>query len=441
MKRSETKPGAAAGKRAGATRNPDAELRLAFLNLGTPDLARMAELRPLLEKHADSLVASFYRHLLSFDATRSLLADEEVRERLLASQRRYLLSLGGPGIGSDEYIAERVRIGETHERVGLEPRWYLGAYALYNSLIDPLIHDAYRGSPHRQAEIQASLVKVLMLDAQLAMEAYISRREEQLEWLNRELAATGRSLSREVDLHKEELRETSERARAAEQLASVGTLAAGLAHEIGTPMSVIRGHAELLDASVEDERARWRLDTIKTQIDRIATIMQALLNLARPEAPRQEPVEMAAVLGKALGFLSEKLRDREIALKHDFEAGLRVLGDPDKLQQLFLNLFMNAADAMEHGGTLGVSLQMLDGEQVEIRVSDTGAGIAESEVGRIFEPFFTSKAAGQGSGLGLVVAKGIVVDHGGEIEVQSTPGNGTEFRVCLPLLEDQEGSP
>jgi len=419
----------------------DRDIRLAFMNLRAADLERMAELRPLLEKHADSLVASFYRHLLSFRATRSLLTDETVRERLLSSQRRYLLSLAGPGIGSDEYIAERLRIGEAHERVGLEPRWYFGAYALYSSLISPLIHDAYRGAPHRQAELQASLVKVLLLDAQLAMEAYITRREQQLEWLNRELAATGRSLSREVDLGKEELRETSERARAAEQLASVGTLAAGLAHEIGTPMGVIRGHAELLEGSVADERARWRLETIKTQIDRIAAIMQALLNLARPEQPRQIPVELGGILRKALGFLTEKLRRREIEVRSRFETEAPILGDPDKLQQLFLNLFLNAADAMSDGGRLGVELSAHGGSQIEVRVSDTGAGIEQEELSRIFEPFFTSKAAGQGNGLGLVVAKGIVVDHGGEIDVDSTPGSGTEFRVRFPAIESQSGGP
>ena len=120
-------------------------------------------------------------------------------------------------------------------------------------------------------------------------------------------------------------------------------------------------------------------------------------------------------------------------MERSFESVPGVTGDAERLQQLFLNLFLNAADAMPEGGELSVRLRTTGAGEAEIRVADTGVGIPEADLPRIFDPFFTSKRAGKGIGLGLAVAKGIVSDHGGEIAVTSTEGKGTRFRVLLPL--------
>jgi signal transduction histidine kinase len=231
-----------------------------------------------------------------------------------------------------------------------------------------------------------------------------------------------------------ELERTTDRARAAEQLASVGTLAAGLAHEIGTPMGVIRGHAELLEEKVGDDKSRWRVRTIIEQIDRISNIMQALLDLARPRAPLREDVALASILDTAVSFLEEKLHRRGIEVSRDFADVPLVKGDAEKLQQLFLNLVLNAVDAMPEGGRLDLQLRRGAEEDapIEAVVEDDGTGIAPEALGRIFDPFVTSKEAGRGSGLGLVVAHGIAVDHGGDIEVESELGHGTRFSVTLP---------
>ena len=227
----------------------DLQLRLDFLGLADEDREALAAIRPLLEKHAESFVAAFYRHLLSFEPTRALLADPDIKARLLGLQRDYLLSIAPPEIGP-EYLQERVRIGEAHERFRLEPRWYLGAYSLYMGLLIPVVCEHYKNQPAQAERTLAALIKVLMLDAQLAMEAYMGRRESELEYLTQELASSSRELERSYEEQSVELRETTERARAAEQLASIGTLVAGLAHEIGTPMGVIQGHAEMLESSV-----------------------------------------------------------------------------------------------------------------------------------------------------------------------------------------------
>jgi signal transduction histidine kinase len=144
------------------------------------------------------------------------------------------------------------------------------------------------------------------------------------------------------------------------------------------------------------------------------------------------PLLLNEVLDTTLSFVQEKLRRRGIVPDRRFEEVPEIRADADKLQQLFLNLFLNAADSMPEGGTLIVSLRAADPDGVEVRIRDTGNGMPPQKVERIFDPFFTTKPAGEGHGLGLVVAKGIVLDHDGEIEVTSTPGEGTEFRIQLP---------
>jgi signal transduction histidine kinase len=409
----------------------DVEQRRAYLHLDDEQLALLASLRPVLEKHADSLVDSFYQHLLTFEPTRALLRDPEVRNRLLLQQRDYLLTLTSPTI-DDAYVVHRERIGQTHVRIGLEPRWYLGAYALYVSLLAPVLFDELGGQDDRLERTLVALWRRIMFDAQIALGAYMERREADLEYLNRELARTGHRLAERFEAQSAELRRTAERARAAEELASIGTLVAGLAHEIGTPMGVIQGHAKLLESKIEDENGRWRLQTIREQIDRISHIIHALLNMARPTPSARKPVALEPLVETTLAFVSEKLERRGIEVLREYGPVPVLHGDAERLQQLLLNLLLNAADAMPDGGTLRVSLRTTASGEAELRVADTGAGIPPEHLPRIFEPFFTTKEAGKGTGLGLAVVRGIVTDHGGDIEASNLPEGGAEFRLHLP---------
>jgi signal transduction histidine kinase len=410
---------------------PGASGATAFFEYTDEDRELLAALGPLLEKQAEALVARFYRHLLSFPETRAHLSDPAVTRRLLGAQRRYLLSLAGPVI-DEAYLAERQRIGEIHNRQGIEPHWYLGAYALYLSLLTPLVCQSSGGDLVRAERTLAALQKLLLFDASIAMQQYIRARHHDLEYLNEELARSGRRLAHELEETDAALRSTADRARAAERLASIGTLVAGLAHEIGTPMGVIQGHAKLLEPAVQDEGARWRLRTIQDQIGRISRIIQGLLNMARPSRSRRGPVVLAPLLDNTLVFLTEKLARCQIEVVRAFGPVPSVRGDAERLQQLFLNLFVNAADAMEAGGTLRVALSVPSEGEVEIRVADTGSGIAPAHLARIFDPFFTTKPAGEGHGLGLAVAQGIVADHAGSLEVTRSNEQGTELRVVLP---------
>jgi signal transduction histidine kinase len=409
----------------------DLQRRFDFLRITPSDFELLAELRPIFEACADEFTDAFYAHLDDFDTPSRLISDPAVTKRLMRAQRDYLLSLCDARCDM-EFYEERRRIGEAHDRVGLEPRWYLGAYSLFLTFLVPRIMDA-ASDPERGLASADALQKLLNFDAQVAMEAYIERQQHQLETLNRELSKAGRELNREIEHQDRELREAREWARSAEERVAMAALIAGLAHEIGTPMGVIQGHAKLLEPAVTGDDAKWRLETIQEQIGRITKIIQSLLKMSNPERrARKGPVQLQAVLDTTLSFVSENLARNSIEAVTGFEFTPVITGDAERLQQVFLNLFMNAADAMPAGGTLTVSL-LPSGSGVEVRVADTGHGISKPDQARVFDPFFSTKPAGYGTGLGLMMVRSIVAEHGGEIELESAPGEGTEFVLRFPI--------
>jgi two-component system, NtrC family, sensor kinase len=198
-------------------------------------------------------------------------------------------------------------------------------------------------------------------------------------------------------------------------------------------MGVIQGHAKLLESKVSDEQAQWRLRTIQEQIARISKIIQSLLNMARPSRSTRGPIELVPLLDETLAFVREKLGRHGIVAHATYAEVGSVRADRERLQQVFLNLFLNAADVMPDGGELHVTVSPVGDRAVAVDVADTGSGISEADAAKIFDPFFTTKEAGEGNGLGLSVALGIVTEHGGTITVESQPDRGTRFRVVLPL--------
>jgi two-component system, NtrC family, sensor histidine kinase HydH len=257
---------------------------------------------------------------------------------------------------------------------------------------------------------------------------------------------------RELAAEQEERRRMEDRMRNAERLASLGRLAAGLAHEVGTPLNVIRGRAEtLLRKTADSEVAHRNLRIIVAQIDRIARIVRSMLDFARTREPRLTSVDAVAVLRKVLEFLAERLEEAGVRVELQAAASPpRIRADPDQIQQVFLNLASNALDAMPRGGTLTLRVARHDppapaeggppSPQLEIRFEDTGVGIAPQHLDRVFDPFFTTKEVGRGTGLGLSVSYGIVREHGGSIELASDPGRGTRLSVFLPIVPPARGA-
>ena len=228
--------------------------------------------------------------------------------------------------------------------------------------------------------------------------------------------------------------------RKTERLAELGTLASGMAHEIGTPMNVILGRAELLMRKAQDERTRKGLETIVTQVERITKIMNQLLSFARKRPAVRQAVNLEAVMIDVLDVLQERLGKQHIQVKKTVSPHLpKVLADPDHMNQVLLNLILNACQAMGDGGTLSLALHPTD-DTVELTVQDTGSGIPQEQLAKIFDPFFSTKAVGEGTGLGLTVVHGILQEHQGAIRVTSVPGQGTTFIVSLPMyFEDVRG--
>jgi signal transduction histidine kinase len=234
-------------------------------------------------------------------------------------------------------------------------------------------------------------------------------------------------------------------------------LAAEVAHEVGTPLNIISGRAEVLGKTVGPEHSGHRhLDVILQQTERISGIIRALLDYTRPRRPILRAQAVVPVLGRVTDLLLDRSRRRGVRIELDVPFGLpQVLADPDQLQQLFLNLLQNAVDASPQGKTVrvavgpdpvlpaedrvGIVRGKADGSTLAIHVLNSGKGLTAEQLDHVFEPFFSTKGQGQGTGLGLPIVEQIVRAHHGEIEMLSIQGRGTEVIVRLPLASDGAG--
>jgi hypothetical protein len=220
-----------------------------------------------------------------------------------------------------------------------------------------------------------------------------------------------------------------------EKLSSIGLLAAGVAHEINTPLTGVSSYTQmLLGMLAETDPKHALLQKIRRQTDRATGIVGNLLNFSRTGGATEfAEVDLNRVLEDTLQLLEPQLRNSRVELARRYEPELPpVYGNAGKLQQVFTNLLLNARDALPDGGTVTLRTAHADAEAVTIEIADDGIGIAPENVARIYDPFFTTKGVGRGTGLGLAVSYGIVQEHSGHISVESAPGRGTTFRIALP---------
>jgi two-component system, NtrC family, sensor kinase len=255
-----------------------------------------------------------------------------------------------------------------------------------------------------------------------------------------------RKLARELSVARRRLLDESERKielerrlRHSDKLATIGTLASGLAHEIGTPLGVIRGRAEHLLRSDPDSRKQTQgLEIIINQIDRITRIVRMLLDFGRRREPVRVTSDVRTIVQRTLHLLETEAERRHIRLISELgPSPLMVDCDVDQLQQVFVNLGMNALDAMvQRGGVLRVSAYT-SGERVRLIFEDDGPGVNEEHKERVFDPFFTTKDPGKGTGMGLAVSQSIVRDHDGDITLEPR-ARGARFVVTLALSHRRE---
>jgi len=219
-----------------------------------------------------------------------------------------------------------------------------------------------------------------------------------------------------------------------EKLTSLGLLAAGVAHEVNTPLAVISNYIQMLAKQLPSGDPRHQLiEKVVKQTFRASEIVNNLLNFSRTGATEFTEVNLNAVVEEVLTLVAHPFRTAQVQVTRNLQQELpAVLGSTNKLQQVFLNLFLNARDAMPSGGVVEIRTAAHNGS-VEVEIIDNGGGIPRENLNRIFDPFFTTKSSGRGTGLGLSVSYGIVKEHAGKVDVRSTPGKGTSFRLEFPV--------
>jgi signal transduction histidine kinase len=219
-----------------------------------------------------------------------------------------------------------------------------------------------------------------------------------------------------------------------EKMASLGLLAAGVAHEVNTPLAGIASYVQMLQSKVDGNTDVVELlNKVENQAFRASKIINNLLSFSRQEASERTTLNFNALVSESLALLENQLKYPDVRVTTDLSGDLKeIVGDRIKLQQVIINLLLNARDSMPNGGEITISTRNR-GDFIAVSVADSGLGIPKEVLPRIFDPFFTTKKIGQGTGLGLSVSYGIIQEHKGDIEVESERDRGTTFKVLLPV--------
>ncbi len=262
---------------------------------------------------------------------------------------------------------------------------------------------------------------------------------EHLREANKELIEWGTTLEKKVDERTKELVEIQGHLIQSEKLASLGKLAAGIAHEINNPLGGILIYSYLiLEETPKDNPHYDNLKKIVKETTRCKDIVKGLLEFARPKEPEMSLTDINDVIERSLSIVERQVLFQNITIKKEYSRGLpRTIADGAQLQQVFINMIINAAEAMKGNGALTIKSSLeQDKQYLAIEFTDTGHGIREEDKKRLFEPFFTTKEVGKGTGLGLAISYGIIQKHNGAIIVSSQVGKGTTFKVRLPVRKE-----
>jgi signal transduction histidine kinase len=251
-----------------------------------------------------------------------------------------------------------------------------------------------------------------------------------------EIALLGQSFNQMIDRIRQsslELKQTHEKLLQSEKLASIGILASGVAHEINNPLGGLFNCVKMLEEGKNKELEVRYYALLKEGLQRIEATVGKLLWMSRKGPKKPTRVSVRDSLDAVFDFVGYNIRKKGIAYSSNLENGVSVFMDPVDLQQILINLMVNAIQSMENGGTLDVNSRRSQ-SMVVVEMADSGEGISPENLGRIFDPFFTTKRPGAGTGLGLWLTYEIVKNYGGEVSIQSEPGKGTKVTLCLPEM-------
>lgn len=254
----------------------------------------------------------------------------------------------------------------------------------------------------------------------------------------KEIATVGSFVDLKERLEMERaLRRIQEQLLQSEKLAAMGRLTSQIAHELNNPLYGIMNTLELLKTEISPQSKRRKvLEMALSETVRLSELLRKMLSFSKPDQEEKQVVDVNTVLDEILLLHEKQLQENDIKIKTEFAPALPVIrASKNQLRQVFLNLVANARDAMPNGGTLRVATSA-DSENIEIIMTDTGVGIKEEHIKKIFDSFFTTKDSVKGVGLGLSVCYGFIKDHGGDIQVKSQPGKGTTFTIIFPILQE-----
>jgi signal transduction histidine kinase len=362
--------------------------------------------------------------------------------------------LGGPNLGGKSW---HIFIRQ-HPAESYAPAYaMLGKVAILGGILIGMLalSGLYVGSritkPIRELQKGAKLIGEGQLDHRLAIQTRdeveelageFNRMAGRIKASQEERARWHRELELKVEERTAELRRSEEMRREAyaqmmhaEKLASLGRMAAGVAHEIGNPLSSISAIIQVLErGKVTEEKRSSYLHSLKQLVNRIDRTLRGLLAFSRPTPPKLEALDIHQVIEEAIRITEPDPRFRKIVIDRKPAQVLHdIQGDPDQLVQVFVNLLLNAADAVSENGKITIETGIGPGtDEVTIIFSDNGHGIPREALSRIFDPFYTTKGPGKGTGLGLSICRGIIEGLGGQIRVESTEGKGTTFTITLP---------
>jgi signal transduction histidine kinase len=236
-----------------------------------------------------------------------------------------------------------------------------------------------------------------------------------------------------------EKRHLEEQLIRSQKMENIGTLAAGIAHEVGNPLTSISSLVQVIQRTTDDTFAKDKLELVKNQINRIAKIIRELVDFSRPSYYEEKRVDINKIVNEAVNITKYGKKARHIKFNLELRQPIPpVLVVPDQLIQVFINIIINALDAIEDREGLITVFTRADARVVHTVIKDNGKGIKEEDMDKIFDPFFTTKRVGQGTGLGLWVSYGIIKNFGGTITVDSVPGRGTTVTISLPISIDGE---
>jgi two-component system NtrC family sensor kinase len=304
---------------------------------------------------------------------------------------------------------------------------------LTHYLVDIPVQRLVRHSAQVASGNLESRVPVTSRDELGELSESVNRMTESLGRADRELKGWADSLEHKVAERSQEIMRMEEQLRRSEKLASLGTLAAGVAHEINNPLTGILLYASILDSDKRlDPALLPDVEKVITETQRCAGIVKDLLEFSRESLPEKETIALDAVLDEVATFFHQQPDFKNIAITNNYDSNLPLVSvDPSQIRQVFMNLVINAGHAMPHGGNLEISTyRSVDGKNAFVEIKDNGIGISDENLARIFDPFFTTKA--DGTGLGLSISYGIIENNGGKIQVKSRVGEGSSFTVMLP---------